>query len=360
MYHINASYRNKENLKELYWKKGLSLSEIAKLYNVTPQAIWYWMNKFRIPSRQRPKNMKIKYDISKELLEELYLKKKLSTEKIAKLLGIRSHSSVLMKLMKYGIPRRTLSEIRTKYQKIPFSGALIEKAYIIGLRAGDLSAEKNHNMIRVATASTHLAQIEMFNEIFGKYTHVHAYLTNNESGSEIRVYCDLDKSFDFILKKPETIPRWILKDNKLFFAFLAGYMDAEGSWNILKNGKNSVRFTFRIATEDRNILEQIKRKLKRLGFNAFLYLDTPKGSIKGKYKCEYTKDLYALWITSKTGILKLIKELLPLSHHSEKIRKMKLILEAEDKKWSEIGNKVLGLRRKIKSEKINHNSSLNS
>jgi predicted DNA-binding protein YlxM (UPF0122 family) len=71
-----------ERLKELYWDRGLSQRKIAKLFGVSQKTIHNWMKRFNIPRRQfnRP-------DITKELLEDLYLNKKLSMPQIAKKLN---------------------------------------------------------------------------------------------------------------------------------------------------------------------------------------------------------------------------------------------------------------------------------
>ena len=69
-----------------------------------------------------------------------------------------------------------MSEAKTKYKKIHFSGNLNEKAYLLGLRTGDLSAHINWFQIRIGTSTTHPAQVEMLERAFEKYTHVHNYI----------------------------------------------------------------------------------------------------------------------------------------------------------------------------------------
>jgi hypothetical protein len=59
-----------------------------------------------------------------------------------------------------------------KYPKQPFSGDLKEKAYLIGLRAGDFSASIHRKLIRLETAAVKQAQIDMSKKVFEKYTRV--------------------------------------------------------------------------------------------------------------------------------------------------------------------------------------------
>jgi len=71
-------------------------------------------------------------------LKELYLKKKLSSPKIAERLNC-SPTFVRNKLREYGIPIRSLKEAlllsnTPKYPRYNFNGDLKEKAYLIGFR----------------------------------------------------------------------------------------------------------------------------------------------------------------------------------------------------------------------------------
>jgi hypothetical protein len=56
--------------------------------------------------------------------------------------------------------------MKIKYPKNSFSGDLKEKAYLLGLRTGDIHCRKNHNMIRVESATSHLSQLTMFQKKF--------------------------------------------------------------------------------------------------------------------------------------------------------------------------------------------------
>jgi DNA-binding CsgD family transcriptional regulator len=392
MISINLS---KGELEKLYWKEGLSIRQIAKKFDTSPTKIFSQMKKFKIPRRpakkpiniskeqledlyitQRLSTLKIskilkissatvsrklkkfgiptrkiepKYKITKEELEELYINKKLSSLKIAKILNMPDRR-VRKKLEKFGIPRRTLSEAGTRYQKTPFSGDLKEKAYMLGLRAGDFYAQKIRKLIRFQTSTTHQAQIDLVKEVFGKYSHVSTYGQNGKWGRECFVYCDLHGSFDFLLEKPRRIPDWILSNNEFFYSFLAGYMDCEGSWTILKNDKNNVRFIFSLDSEDKSILEQIKEKLISFGVVVHVYLEAKKGEIVNGQR--YNEDYYSLMIYQKSSILNLIEKLLPLSHHREKILKMKFIFRNKNSLWSEIESKLQKLKEEMKKEKI--------
>jgi len=105
---------------------------------------------------------------------------------------------------------------------------------------------------------------------------------------------------------------------------------------------------FNIATGDPKILKQIKKGLETLNYHPYLYLESKKGA-KTSYGT-YNQDMFDLTINRKKEIISLINKLLPLSKHSEKIRKMNFILENKNKKWSEIEEKWIKLRDEIKKE----------
>ncbi len=152
----------------------------------------------------------------------------------------------------------------------------------------------------------------------------------------------MDKSFEFLLKKPQEIPKWILENKDCFYGFLCGYSDCEASFSIIKSHQNSSRFIFRITAGDKKVLEQIKSTLESYGYNPQFYFKSTKGK-QGSFGT-YNIDMYNFIMYRKSETLRLIKNLLPHSKHKEKIAKMKYIQENKDKNWKEI----IGGRDKIR------------
>jgi transposase len=344
--------KDKNILEDFYHGQKLSTHEIAKRIGVTHEAVRYWMIKYNINRRKPNSVSREKHKISKKLLEDLYLKKKIPTTAIAKKFNIKSHSTIVSKLMKYGIPLRTMSEAKMKYKKKSFSENLNEKSYLMGLRTGDLSAHKNGLQVRIGTATTHLAQINMFKKIFSKYSHIYVYPFRNKLGQkELQICCDLDKSFEFLLEKINKIPIWIFNNDDYFFSFLAGYSDAEGSFDIFENTDNTITFHYRIASNDEIILKQILNKLKSKGFSCKLYLHAKKGK-RATYGV-YSKNVYALRMFRKNDVLKFVNILKSKSHHEEKMKRMQLISTIEKhKKWSQVKEQVQELQKEISELRI--------
>ena len=101
----------------------------------------------------------------KEAFEELYIDKKLPMERIAEMLGV-APSLVFHWLHYFNIPIR-----RFKYKKYDFSGDPKEKAYILGLVAGDLYTHKHGRQIAVELTTTHPAMMDLFYSVFGNMEH---------------------------------------------------------------------------------------------------------------------------------------------------------------------------------------------
>lgn len=273
----------------------------------------------------------------------------MSSIKIAEKLGTINARTIRKKLNKFGIKTRSVSEALTKKFKKQFLYNPKEKAYFLGLRAGDFYAKWARKSVRIQTSTTHLAQIDLLKNSFENYGETRIYLMKNKvRENEWFIYTDLHQSFNFLIKKPKEIPDWILKNKKCFFQFLAAYMDCEGSWKIQRSHQKHIRFIFKIRTEDFKILKQIKKGLREMKYHPYLYLDKKKGTIAnyGTFK----HDVFDLTINCKEEIISLIKKLIPLSKHSEKIRKMNFILKSRHKKWNEIEAGWIGLRAEIKTE----------
>ena len=297
--------------------------------------------------KKMDKNVKI----TKELLENLYLEKKMCSREIAEKLGNINARTIRKKLNKFGIKTRSVSEALTKKFKRPFDNDLDNKAYFLGLRAGDFYAKWARKSVRMQTSTTHLAQVNLLKESFKNYGETCIYFTkvkNPKREDEWFIYTDLHPSFDFLIKKPKEIPDWVMEDEKYFFQFLTAYMDCEGSWKFQRSHKNHPRFMFKIRTEDFEILKQIKKVLRKMNYHPCLYLDKEKGThaTYGTFK----QDVFDLTLNRKEEIISLINKLLPLSKHSEKIRKMNFILKNRHVKWSDIQEEWIQLRAKIKSE----------
>lgn len=99
---------SKEKLHELYWKQKKSAPEIATICGCGSTTVYRLMNKYNIKRRSLADSQK-KLFFTRELIEDLYINKGLSSIKIGEMLGCNTQT-ILNNMLDCGIPRRTKSE----------------------------------------------------------------------------------------------------------------------------------------------------------------------------------------------------------------------------------------------------------
>jgi len=316
-----------KKLKILYEKKKLSTASIAKMYNCSHATILNKMKIYRIKTRSRL-GMRKSLNIPKETLRKFYKKQKISQEKIAKKFKC-SIWGIQQKMKEYQIKSRSLSEAGMKYPKRDFNGDLKERAYLIGFRLGDLHVSRKKLQIHMGCSTTVSEQVELIKNLFSQYTYVYIKPSRILNGKQvIDIQCLLNNSFNFLLKKEDRIEDWILTNDDYFFAFLAGYIDAEGasSSNLNKKFGKTPYVILEIQSYDKNILKQIWEKLNSLAiFSPKPKINKPKGYIsKSLYSIGYTnsKNLWRLAVNRKDALLMLFNKIEPFIKHLKRKEKL--------------------------------------
>lgn len=342
------SIKNREVLFELYWGEHHSLSEVAKLAGVSRSLVHYYMVKFGIQRREwtglGPKH-------NPQMIHDLYWKQRKTIREISGLLKL-SKSTVRRHLAKRGAlrPRKTF-----EYWRAPFSGNTHERAYLLGLRAGDLNAvHKSKNVVTAPVSTTHRAMLELFVSTFSQYGQCIRYprrvfLTGYDW--QIKVY--LDNSFDFILQKP-VIPPWDVSES---YRFLAGLSDSDGTWSLWRNS-NRTNFAFLITSGSSQLLSEVKKTLEGRGYYVSLRVSRAKGSKKilngpeVSKEIRLTKDTWVPTIARRGDVRRLAHELLGLSRHDEKIQRMKLILDESNGEWATAAPQLDRLSKRVREDTI--------
>lgn len=290
-------------LKYLYVRKKLSTKKIADILSISSSSVYYKLKEANIKTRK-----KRLFKISRNKLEELYIKRGLSCSKIAKLYGF-GKVTIFKKLKDYSINTRKSSEANIKYPKRIFNGDDRLKAYMIGFRLGDLNVRSlnKNSTIKIKSSTTKEAHVNLIRRVYGSYGHFWI----KKYGEVFSIAVFLDKSFNFLVKKEDNIEDWILKDNYIFFAFLAGYIDAEGNIGISQN-----RARLRIRSYDKNILFQIYNKLNSLNIKTKINKVSEKGIYSG---VKHNKDCWGVFVNSKKDLLCLFKLIKPYMKHQKRI-----------------------------------------
>src|SRR5258708_1185082 len=318
-YKINAS---PQELKKLYFTNKLSMKEIGKILGCTHSAIVYKFKKLAIKS-QAHLGLTKPLKITKEQLEYFYYKKNLSWDKIAKIYHC-SEGGIQKRFVKYQLQFRGNKNRSCKYKKKDFSGNLIEKAYLIGFRLGDLNVKKRVNVIQVRCSTTHKAQRKLIKDLFIQYTT--PYITKAKRGT-IEIVCLVNNSFEFLLPKEDVIPEWIQKNKEHFFSFFAGYSDAEGSFYIKKPGKKgkTISSSFQIQTQQKNIILSIWKNLEKYKIKCPYPLISRKAGAIQNNGVINNKDMWRIEIARKKSLWSLLNIFEPYLKHGEKVKKVKEI-----------------------------------
>lgn len=253
----------------------------------------------------------------------LYRNKNLTQKQIAEKFG-HSRYGIQRWMKKYKIQSKPDSETHTKFPKQNYNGDLIEKAYVIGFRLGDLNVYHVHNLIQVRCSTTIKNQIMLIKSLFEKYGHIHTWKAKRNT-YEIIVL--LNTTFFFLLPKRDKIESWITLNKKYFLSFLAGYSDAEGSYYLKKprEGFGKVECSaFEIQSYDKNILLSIHNKLKLYKIENLYSLSRRKG-YTDKRGIKTNKDCWRITITKKQSLWNFIKLMEPYHKHENKIQNMQCV-----------------------------------
>lgn len=306
---------SKETLTDLYLKQKLSTDAIAKILSCRSHVtILNYLKKYTIPRRSKLGN-RISIDISKETLSGLYYDKKLTQKQIAHNFGNQSDIGIRRLMRIYNLKPRNNSEANTKYPKFNFSGNLEEKAYLIGFRLGDLNISKIHELIQARCSSTIKEQASLFEDLFKVYGHVNISIAKRGT---LEMVVLLNNSFNFLLPKHDLIEEWILKEDKYFLPFLAGYADAEGSYYMRKPSYKKSKIgwgVFEVQTYDKNIIYTISEKLKSLNIEGAF--SNPKKRV------HQNGDMWRLTINKKQDLWNFIKLIEPYHKHKNKISELR-------------------------------------
>ena len=321
----------KEDLERLYIFERLSAAKIAKVYGlkyknakVAESTVLYQLKKHGIKRRDAAEHVR---RVTEETVDQ-WVTRYQAGESLKQIAGDNlSPATVFLHLRKRGIKLRDKVEAQiqvvTKHEKRPFSGDEIEKAYLMGLRYGDLHVVKHGRAIRVRVSTTHPAMAGLFESLFAPYGHVARYPRKEKLVDfEWTLECDLDDSFSFLLTKP-TIAELEKLSPAEMIAFLAGLFDAEGSIYLHdKVGRYNPEMAF--TNTDALLLTYVMKSILQLGFHCKLtwtVQNENRNGIKGYSR----KGQVTIW---RFLDVQNFLALMPLKH-PERVAKARLVQQLE-------------------------------
>ncbi len=301
----------KRQLQELYLTKQLSIKQISFVLSLATSTIHRKLHCYGI--KVRPSGKK-RVDITLPKLCPL-TKKNLTIKKIAQHFNCNPYT-IRKRMDECGIKYRIKGNSITHYPKKNFSGNLLEAAYLIGFRLGDLTVDKEGRFARVRMSTTKPEQVELFKKLFGKYTYIRT--SRKDKQGAVRTDCYLNDSFDFLLIENDYVPSWIYNDYLAPFA--SGYIDAEGSFIIDQN-----KGRFKLDSYDKNILSHMHYWLIKKKINSKLLLIGKKGKIRPA-GYSFNEDLWRLNVNEAESLTKFINIVKPFMRHIKRIRNMNTCL----------------------------------
>jgi LAGLIDADG-like domain len=344
----------KEDLERLYLVEKLSAGKIAVVYGlkyknakVAESTVLYELKKNGIKRRDRADHVR---KVTEEMVDE-WVGRYRSGESLKQIAEeVFSPVTIFLHLRKRGLQLRDKVEAQiqavTKYERRPFEGSEIDRAYLVGFTKGDCQTIRHGRAIRVRTSTTHPDMEILFNDLFGRFGLVHRYPRKSKlTGYEWSLEVDLDGTFEFLLKTVDDALAEYARSAATFLSFLAGFADAEGSVYFHTKGKGG-SFEISLANTDLPLLTRIQAFLDTLGhFSRIRILN--QGLIRLGY--EKSGKIGRLIVWRHIDVIRLL-QLLPL-RHGEKRAKADLalaLMQTSDKKVRrEILNQWNGLLSSI-------------
>jgi intein-encoded DNA endonuclease-like protein len=261
-----------------------------------------------------------KININKKKLFDLYCNLGHSPKQIGKLFGCSS-TTILNRLVEYGISKRSSSQARSRYTKLDFNGSVELKAYMLGFALGDLNVylppSLNTETVVVRCHTTKRAQVDVVKELFEPYGGVR--VSYNQRSDSYHINCFLNRSFDFLLGKGTNYWEWVTEKFSTSLAFATGYIDAEGSY-----GLNQGRARFSLTSYDSDVLRWMSFWLTRIGISNKLRLLHEKGTERRSDKHNnyvvWNGDCWRLNINIKSSLYRFILLSLPYTKHRDRKR----------------------------------------
>lgn len=295
----------------------------------------------------------------RDCLSHLHHEKGLSLSDLAKLIGNKTSGDTSWLYKSLGVPVRpfeesrlkAIREKRRKYGRKPFDGTDEDRAYMLGLRHGDLSVSRPWGgVVRVSTSTTHPAMAELFHTLFGRYGHVyqHPRYKKDTESYEWNLSTILDSSLGFLLDGMSKSWAWVLGKKEREIAYLAGVTDAEGHIGIFRNYK-TVAIIVSIYNTNSRLLLMLKSSMGRLGYRVLgPYLDKPKGSSGSKYRIMRKKDYWRIAVADFDMSQALLVSL-PIRHPEKLVRKRLALTLRKGARWEDVKPRIARIREQIHS-----------
>ncbi len=256
------------------------------------------------------------------LLNDLYWRAGLSSSDIARLLGVDGRG--LRRMMeRLGVARRprleALKAKLTRFAKKPFDGDPVKRVRLHCLVAAEGHARRHHGQVEVTTSTPNPWLIQAFHELFRPYTEHFNKLPfyNRKTGQyEWRISILLDESFTF-LAEPLTLD---VSDDEQFWEFMTSFFEGESSLKAWFT-RSGLKVRVELINDDWGLVEPAWRGLLERGFEVDHSVSKPRER-GGDVVVSHTLGL------TDCHALRFLEEVAPRTRHYEKLLKAEALLRA--------------------------------
>lgn len=293
-------------------------------------------------------------------LDHLHNAKGMSLNDIAKLVGNKTSGYTSWVCGQLGVKRRPFEEAklkgirekRRKYERGPSDGTDEDRAYLLGLKHGDLTASKPwKGVVRISTSTTHPAMVQLFRSLFEPYGHVYQIPRYKKDTRTYEWNLDviLDDSFSFLLNDFEDVKDWMGENELRVMAYLSGFLDAEGSILVTRNVRGGVVIFVDYFNEYKPILEWVSEEVRAMGLGTSIRINKPIGRGTTGFLLNHNREYWQVSIFGAARIQDLIRKL--STRHPEKVERGRIALSVtQGMLYSEVAGAVASLRARIKAD----------
>lgn len=294
-------------------------------------------------------------------IQRAHVERGISLGDIAKLIGNKTSGYTSWLTRQVGIQPREFEEARLasihkkvrKHERKPFDGSNQDRAYLLGMRHGDLSAIRPFgDAVRVSTSTTHPAMAELFRKLFEPYGHVyqHSRYKKDTCSYEWNIQVILDDSFAFMLESRESGCRSVSQSPEELLGYLAGFLDAEGHIGLTRDKKNTSLMVTYFNT-DLALLNFVADSCRSLGYTPLgPYLDKKKDTKTSRYQIERKRNYYKV-VLDRFAECQSFLSRLPV-RHPERIEKKNLALSLTYREpWETARARVVNLRNSFRTRR---------
>jgi len=282
------------------------------------------LNRHSVASR--PSKHGQRYEIDRADLEQRYAEG-WTLDELAHRYGC-DRQTVRNWIERWGIEARTKTESFTRHRNFrDFSGDIVEKGYMLGFAKGDLYRVRRYPggaTVEVSCGSTISDQIDLIHSLFHSYGDFNERQIYRLGQLYEYVRYRLNLSFEFLLDYDDCIPDDILNHDEAFWAFLAGYIDAEGSI-MPPGGKTWPQIVVR--STDQGIIQQCYEQLCEDGVR----LPEPYVEVKAGTKVHpgngrgLLHDYWGIRIMRVDSLRRALDRLRPHLRHASKVERARRV-----------------------------------